>query len=267
MEKIMTYMLGRLPPHHDFHPPMLAMMPNVITGLPAAPASIIVPAVPAWQMLGNNDVGNCTIASYLHCSMLWKFLNSSMTSLPTTAAALQDYSDATGYNPNVALVNGENPTDQGAVETDVLGYIMKNGLLYNADAPRETLSGYAAIHVLDRTLIMQALAAFGCIYAGVSLPLTAQGQDVWDLTSIFGDGAPGSWGGHAVPIVGADINGLTCVTWGGLKRMTWRFWNAYFEEAYALISIDWLSKGITPRGETMMQLAYAVRELSGKLIA
>ncbi len=50
---------------------------------------------------------------------------------------------------------------------------------------------------------------------------------------------PGSWGGHAVPVIAYDASGLTCITWGALKRMTWAFWDAYCDEAYACLSRDW----------------------------
>ena len=55
----------------------------------------------------------------------------------------------------------------------------------------------------------------------------------------MGNGAPGSWGGHAVIIGAYDNNTLTCITWGAPKKMTWSFWDAYCDEAYALLSPDW----------------------------
>ena len=61
--------------------------------------------------------------------------------------------------------------------------------------------------------------------------------------------AVGSWGGHAVPVVAYDTEGLTCVTWGALKKMTWSFWLAYAEEAYAVVSEDFISaNGLDPTG-------------------
>ena len=32
-------------------------------------------------------------------------------------------------------------------------------------------------------------------------------------------GQPGSWGGHAVPVVAYDVRGITWVTWGALQPM------------------------------------------------
>jgi len=45
-----------------------------------------------------------------------------------------------------------------------------------------------------------------------------------------------------VPVVAYDERGLTCVTWGTLKRMTWTFWDAYCDEAYAVLSKDWINQ-------------------------
>lgn len=60
---------------------------------------------------------------------------------------------------------------------------------------------------------------------------------------------PGSWGGHAVPILAYDSRTLTCITWGAKKRMTWGFFARYCDESYAPLSLDWLNaQGKTPEG-------------------
>ena len=73
-----------------------------------------------------------------------------------------------------------------------------------------------------------------------------------------GDGAPGSWGGHAVPVVAYDSRSLTVVTWGALQTMTWGFWAAYCDEAYAILSPDYLEQkggqSIAPSGFNLTQL-------------
>jgi len=77
-----------------------------------------------------------------------------------------------------------------------------------------------------------------------------------------GDGKPGSWGGHAVPVVAYDARGLTVVTWGALQTMTWTFWEAYCEEAYAIISNDYLTaQKETPAGFNLAQLQEDLKDL------
>jgi hypothetical protein len=92
--------------------------------------------------------------------------------------------------------------------------------------------------------IRAAINLFGGVYIGLSLPVTAQSQDVWDLTSLSDPNAePGSWGGHCVFVVGYDADGFTCITWGALKKMTNAFWVNYCDEAYALFGADWINTG------------------------
>ena len=52
----------------------------------------------------------------------------------------------------------------------------------------------------------------------------------------------------------SDARGLTCITCGALMRMAWQFWNAYCDEAYRLLSTDWVNAGKTPAGFDWQQL-------------
>jgi len=66
----------------------------------------------------------------------------------------------------------------------------------------------------------------------------------------LGRGAPGSWGGHAVNVVAYEPQRLTVITWGAKKRMTWTFWDAYCDEAYGILTKDFIdkAKGAPPQG-------------------
>jgi hypothetical protein len=53
------------------------------------------------------------------------------------------------------------------------------------------------------------------------------------------------------------------VTWGALQVMTWSFWQAYCDEAYAIISNDYLTgEKETPDGFNMAQLQADLQVLS-----
>ena len=59
-----------------------------------------------------------------------------------------------------------------------------------------------------------------------------------------------------------DARGVTCVTWGALQQMTWSFWEAYCEEAYAILSNDYLTgKKKTPQGFGLPQLQVDLQDL------
>jgi hypothetical protein len=52
------------------------------------------------------------------------------------------------------------------------------------------------------------------------------------------------------------------VTWGAPQSMTWSFWEAYCEEAYAILSPDYLTKKKqTPQGFSMQQLQADLQDL------
>ena len=78
-----------------------------------------------------------------------------------------------------------------------------------------------------------------------------------------GNTDPGSWGGHAVPILAYDSDALTCITWGAKKRMTWDFFARYCDESYAPLSRDWLNaQGKDPQGLDIAALQADLRELT-----
>lgn len=122
--------------------------------------------------------------------------------------------------PSTEAISGFNPSDpksdQGAAELDVLNYWRKSGIgAYQIDA-YVALEPHSVEHVKD------AIAIFGNCYIGLALPVTAQQQVVWTVPpgGPVGRGAPGSWGGHAVIVVGYDQRTLTVVTWGRLKQIS-----------------------------------------------
>jgi len=51
------------------------------------------------------------------------------------------------------------------------------------------------------------------------------------------------------------------VTWGALQRMTWGFWSAYCDEAYALLSNDFLTADRTPAGVDLATLESDLADL------
>ena len=185
-----------------------------------------------WLMLANSSVGDCTIAGLLHYFM-GVIADNGGSFVPTDQQAITIYSDVTGYVP------GNESTDNGAAELDVLNFNRKNGFLGHS------VAAFAEIDITNLDLIKYAVYLFGASYIGVQLPLTANGATSWEVPSIgtTGDGAPGSWGGHAIIITAFDDTKkeFTVITWGQPMQMSYDFWSAYGEEAYALISNDFVT--------------------------
>jgi hypothetical protein len=222
--------LGKLPARRDPRTLQLAKYLKA-DNLPTPPASEdFSKKVASWPMMKNDTVGDCTCAAAGHMIEQWTTY-ASKTFTPTDTQIIEAYSAITGYNP----VTGAN--DNGANMLDVLNYWRKTGI-----AGRK-IDAYVALEPQNRRDVEDATMLFGNVYLGIALPVSAQHQTVWAVPpgGASGPGAPGSWGGHAVPVVQYDARGLTVVTWGQLKRMTWTFLDTYCDEAFAVLSNDWIS--------------------------
>ena len=207
--------------------------------------------VVSWPMLLNDQIGDCTIAALAHVVQQWTTYTDSSPVVMDDQETLWTYSAITGYRSN------DPATDQGAQCSDVLAYWRTAGVPTPTGGP-DTLSGFASVGPRDLPAIKHAIATFGNVYTGIALPLSAQNEDVWASTS----DTPGSWGGHCVPLVGYNAIGPICVTWGALKQMTWAWWETYGEEAYALLSHDWMrATGTDPAGVDWVMLEQAMARL------
>ena len=202
----------------------------------------------------NDQIGDCTCAGMGHAVQVFTAnANPPEVTLPDSDI-LAAYEAACGYNP------ADPSTDQGGDELTVLAYWKNNGI----GPGGHKIAAFSSVSVLNQNEVMQALALFGCLYTGVALPVSAQAQVgfVWDVDSTSA-GNPGSWGGHCVVIVQADATGPTCITWGNLQKMTWAFWNRYFDEAYACITPDWIeANGNAPSGFDLAQLQADLAEIT-----
>jgi hypothetical protein len=247
--------LGKLTARHD--PRALLLASYVSRALPAPPDTFDVSTkVTAWGMMDNDQIGDCTCAAAGHLIMEWTANAGKKMVTPTDKQIVGAYSAITGYNPT----SGAN--DNGANEVDVLNYWRQSGIAGHK------IGAYMSLEPANHTHIMDSVYIFGGCYIGVSLPISAQAQtqnhQPWSVPpgGTNGDGKPGSWGGHAVPVVAYDSRGVTVVTWGALQMMTWSFWEAYCDEAYAILSPDYLSgKKTTPQGFSLKQLQADLADL------
>lgn len=208
--------------------------------------------VSKWPMMKNDTVGDCTCAAAGHLIEEWT-ADVGATFVPTDDQIIAAYSAITGYDPKTGA------NDNGANELDVLNYWRKTGI-----ADRK-IQAYVALEPRNRNHVLAAVYLFGGCYIGVQLPLSAQKQRVWAVPpeGPTGRGAPNSWGGHAVPVVAYDDHGLTVVTWGALKRMTWSFWETYCDEAYAILSPDFLKAEKSPLGFDVVALEEDLKQVAG----
>jgi hypothetical protein len=226
--------LGKQAARHDPSVPHLSK--HMMSQL-AAPSADWTKAVKTWPMLANDVHGDCTAAAVYHLIQCW-LANNGFDFTPTDDQTLALYA-ATSQYPKV---------DAGAVEMDVLRYWSTIGVPTSVGTDRITFASLKPQDLNDLRLSIQWL---GGVYLGVALPLTAQTQDAWDVVADAPQTltAVNSWGGHAVCAVAYDEHTFTVVTWGKLVKVTNTFMLEYCDEAYAVLSRDWLANsGIAPPG-------------------
>jgi hypothetical protein len=200
---------------------------------PSSADYISLPGI-TWGMLGNDRAGDCTFATAGHSIQLWTRAATGRQALVTTEAILRAYSDLTGYDP----LRPE--TDSGAYCLDVLNYWRQQGI-----AGHRILS-FVAVDIKNHDEVCAAIDLFGSIYVGIGLPTSADAENAHGQTWAKTTDEPWSWGGHAINVGGYDSVGPLGITWGEPQKMTWGFWDTYVDEAYAVLSADWLTDGHAP---------------------
>lgn len=230
---------GKKPARHDKRTLALANYVNASV-LPTPPDTLdYTTKITNLSVMLNNSLGDCTAAGCGHIRQAWT-ANNGVQQVWTDPQIQQIYSWTGGYDPN-------NPagTDNGAVEIDVLNYWRKTGFF------GDQIAGFMALEPQNNLHVKQSIMLFGGVYIGVGLPLSAQKQAVWHVTpgGADGDSTPGSWGGHCMVICSYNATGPIFITWGEYQQATWGWYNAYCDEAYALLSSDWATTNkVAPSG-------------------
>jgi hypothetical protein len=205
----------------------------------------------AWQMFGNDTIGDCTCAAIAHMLMLVTVHTGAMVT-PTLDDVIKAYTAVSGYDPATGL------NDNGAAITDVLDYWRGTGIAGHK------ILGWAQVDHTNVEQIKQAIWLFGGIDIGVQLPKSAMVQNAasqsWEV--VVDDG--GIDGGHSIPNFGYGSQGTNCITWGARQGMSWAWFEKYCDEAYAIITQDWFDQTTknTPSGIDLATLEADLKALS-----
>jgi hypothetical protein len=227
------------------------------SALPAPPVVVDrAGKVTSWPMYGNDVAGDCTFATVGHEIQAWTAYASTEVEIPESSV-ISAYSAVSGYDP----ATGAN--DNGAVIQDVLNYWRKNGVQGD---PGKVLA-FAQVKQIDNiTTLRQVLELFGTIYIGLNVPQSAMDQfDAGQPWTVV----PGSPidGGHAVPVqyIDGSASPIGVVTWAKLQMMSWEFWKTYVEEAWVVVTQDWLQKnGSTVGGFSLTDLGNDFAAITGQ---
>lgn len=180
----------------------------------------------AYEMLGNDQYGDCVEAAMCHACQVF----TDNTYQPTAANALETYGNITGFTP------GNPNSDQGTIIADALSWWVSNPL----PGDSRKLNTYFSVDVNNLAEINAALWISGSLLIGFPVPYSAEQQfdsgQVWDYV-------PGSpiVGGHCVPLYGVTGTIKDAVTWGQRQAMTESFWSRYVSEAWMVADESWVS--------------------------
>ena len=175
-----------------------------------------------WGMMGNDRLGDCVFAGAAHFIQVATLATTQIVT-PPDDQIIQMYEKWAGYNP------ADPSTDQGYIEADFLDHWLKEGYC------GQNLIAHISTDPKNLDHVKKSVNFFGPAYMGVVLPISAQTQAVWDVVDHDG----GVWGGHCMIVVSYDSFGPTFITWGGLKRATWAWWEKYVDESHSLLLEAW----------------------------
>ena len=236
--------LGKLPKRDD---PRTFKLSKYLKSaeLPAAPPVVDwSKSVSQYGMLLNDQLGDCVIAAMMHLVMGWQSNAGQTPSAPSDAEVVAAYSAIGGYNPS------DPSTDRGCNMLDALKYWRTTGISIGGTTNR--IAAFAAVDLTNQAEVKSALWLFGGLFAGFEMPLSVQEASSWTVAAHFphGKSKPGSWGGHCAPLAAEDGGGgFHAITWGALMPTTTQFITDYCEEAYAVLSTDWIAQnGKAPCG-------------------
>ncbi len=195
--------------------------------------------VPIWQMLANDQYGDCVWAGAAHETMLWSREGDAPDADFDDHSVLSDYSAVTGFDP-------ANPdSDRGTDMQQAAAYRRNVGIL-DSSGNRHKVAAYLAIDPGNLQEHYVAIYLFGAVGMGLELPSSAMDQ--------FDAGQP--WrkvshssiaGGHYVPLVARE-DFIYCVTWGKLQAMSPTFFRTYNDESIAYVSEEALTNKLSPEG-------------------
>lgn len=246
----LPFHLGKADPTPDPRDALFTEFATVAK-LPKAPATYDPPHLEAeWGMLGNGPddsvapgfqgAGDCVFAGGDHETMLWQAEGGGKAASFTGATAISDYAAVTGY------VVGDDSTDRGTVVRDALLYRRRTGLV-DAGGARHKLGAFVQLEPGNTDHVKLGTYLLGVAGIGFQFPSSAMRQ--------FDRGKP--WtvvagaqveGGHYVPVIGYSAAGVLVVSWGRVQLMTWPFFRKYVDEAWGLLSPEFLRAGRSPQG-------------------
>lgn len=246
--------LGRLPRTFDPAMPHFSALVQLAGPLPPPPQKVdwTTKSNPSYGMMFNDRIGDCTCAGAYHAMQVWSSQGRKTELTEPDKMVLRMYEEFCGYKPTNPNDPQSNSTDQGGVEQDIIHRWLTVGVPI-AEGSRGSNPGRSKLLFageVDRRLhddVKHAINDCGCVYIGFEVPqwlMEGEVPTLWDSgkdTTIVG--------GHCIVLPGYDDEGLFLISWGRKYKMSWRFFDTYVDEVYALAHPWWVdATGKTPLG-------------------
>ncbi len=183
-------------------------------------------------MLGNDRIGDCTVAGAMHAVMLWHAVINKPIRF-TTLDATEDY---------FAITGGQ---DSGADMVTVAKYWRDTGFR-DSHATRHKILAYLHVDAANLHNIDAACYLFDVVGLGITVGNQEErafiNRQPWTDPNSIVDGY------HYVPMVGKDGKYRYVVTWGGLQPVTEEWFKAKVNEVVAVLSDENMISGKTLEG-------------------
>lgn len=208
------------------------------------------------QVLGNDRLGDCVIASLLHRLGVYTANDpdSGGIVVATEQEATSQYRAFCG------------PGDRGCNIPAVLDIARSQG--YIAAGNRYKIDGYASIDWRSKDLVKAALQLFGALCIGINLPNAWTQNGIWDVTTtgiVGGHDVPPLGHGDGVHVLNTNSDGVVIASWGRLYLITWPAFTStrWVEECYCILSPNWTNNDqLAPSGVTVNELKADLAKLA-----
>jgi hypothetical protein len=236
--------------------PSLALGPLLSGIVPAHPAATdYLAKLPGWQMLGNDQYGDCVAVTWANVRRLVTAALTGKEKYPSMADVLAVYK-----TQNPAFPSEDNGMD---IQT-LLEYLSKTG---GPDGVKAV--AFAKVDTSNLEEVKAALAIFGFVWTGVQV----QSKNMDD----FSAGRPWDYrasdsveGGHSIVSGGystpTPTNDVRFVTWAKETGFTDRFWTHLADEAWVVIWPEHFGSQAFLQGIDQSVLASAYLAITGRVL-
>jgi len=218
----------------------------------------------------NDNLKDCVCAAFYHARQIWSFNSGKSAITDTPDNVLRLYEKASGYDRNVS------GSDKGDSMQHVLHYLFTNGAPVGPEGSTavDCINGYIEVDPRNTDDIKRTIFECGVAMVGFVAPHTWLGPDgkinnvpkaptPWDFTK----GQTKSDEKHAVILVGYNDIGYVAISWGHRYTMTYKFFEEFGDEAYAVADQLWFdATGLTPLGMNLDKLNQLMKALERKIV-